>query len=216
MQLKAESRFFMVLLVLLVVCGSISSYVALKHAFGDLISLKARSQIERWQRDARRPPQIGEIGQARNALVRAVERVPGDPGLHENLAYLYGLRAAMASRLPELEHAMLDEVLVHYRQANVRRPMAPYAWANIALALHKKDEDPAAMWAALDRALTYGRREGGVQIRVASIVLARWDEAGSERQTALRDILLNSRGLAARQLRQMIEAAGRQELLAQG
>lgn len=216
MQLKAESSFFLVLLVLLVLCGSISSYIALKHAFGDLVSLKARSQIERWQRDTRRPPQIREIGQARNALVKAIERVPGDPGLHENLAYLYGLRAAMASRLPELEHAMLDEVLAYYRQANTRRPMAPYAWANIALALHKKDEDPAAMWGALDRALIYGRREGGVQIRVASIVLARWDEAGVERQTDLRNILLNSRGRAAKQLRQMLDSAGRRELLPQG
>ena len=216
MQLKAESSFFLVLLVLLVLCGSISSYTALKHAFGDLISLKVRSQIERWQRDTRRPPQIREIGQARNALVKAIERVPGDPGLHENLAYLYGLRAAMASRLPELEHAMLDEVLAYYRQANTRRPMAPYAWANIALALHKKDENPAAMWGALDRALIYGRREGGVQIRVASIVLARWDEAGVERQTDLRNILLNSRGRAAKQLRQMLDSAGRRELLPQG
>lgn len=216
MQLKAESSFFLVLLVLLVLCGSISSYTALKHAFGDLISLKARSQIERWQRDTRRPPQIREIGQARNALVKAIERVPGDPGLYENLAYLYGLRAAMAIRLPELEHAMLDEVLAYYRQANIRRPMAPYAWANIALALHKKDEDPVAMWGALDRALTYGRREGGVQIRVASIVLARWDEAGVERQTDLRNILLNSRGHAAKQLRQMLDSAGRRELLPQG
>jgi hypothetical protein len=72
------------------------------------------------------------------------------------------------------------------------------------------------MWAALDRALAYGRREGGVQIRLAGILLARWDEAGVERQTELRNILLNSRGRAARQLRQMVVAAGRQDLLPQG
>jgi len=216
MQLTEKPTCFVALLALLMLFGSISAYTALKHASGDLASLKARSQIERWQRDARRQPQIREIGQARNALVKAIERTPGDPGLHENLAYLYGLRALMASRLPELEQAMLDEVLAHYRLASVRRPMAQYAWANIALALHRKDEDPAAMWAALDRALAYGRREGGVQIRIAGIILARWDVAGFERQAELRNILLNSRGQAARQLRQMINEAGRQDLLPQG
>ncbi|WP_298393404.1 hypothetical protein [uncultured Azonexus sp.] len=216
MQLTAKPTGFVALLALLMLFGSISAYTALRHASGDLASLKARSQIERWQRDARRQPQIREIGQARNALVKAIERTPGDPGLHENLAYLYGLRASMASRLPELERAMLDEVLAHYRLASVRRPMAPYAWANIALVLHKKGEDPAAMWGALDRALVYGRREGGVQIRIAGIILARWNEAGIERQAELRNMLLNSRGRAAKELRQLLDSAGRQDLLAQG
>lgn len=216
MQLMARRGHFLAFLALLLIFGSVSAYTALKHAAGDLASLKARSQIERWQRDARLKPQIRDIGQARNALVKAIERTPDDPGLHENLAYLYGLRALMARSLPELEHAMLDEVLTHSRMAGARRPMAPYAWANIAMALHRKSEDPVAMWAALDRALAYGRREGGVQIRVAGIILARWDEAGIERQTDLHNMLLNSRGRASKQLRQMLDSAGRQDLLPPG
>jgi tetratricopeptide (TPR) repeat protein len=212
----ARRTIFLSLVAVLLVLGSISAYTAVRYAAGDMAALKVRTQIDRWQRDVRQKPQIGEIGQARNALIKAVERTPDDPALHESLAYLYGLRAAMAASLPALEHAMLDEVLTHYRSATTRRPMAPYAWVNIAQALHRKNEDPAAMWAALDRALAYGRREGGVQIRLAGILLARWDEAGVERQTELRNILLNSRGRAARQLRQMVVAAGRQDLLPQG
>lgn len=215
MQLKSHRTLLLSLVAVLLVFGSISAYKAVRYVAGDMVALKARTQIERWQRDSRQKPQIGDIGQARNTLIKAVERTPNDPALHESLAYLYGLRAAMAANLPELEDAMLDEVLTHYRLATVRRPMAPYAWVNIAQALHRKNEDPVAMWAALDRALAYGRREGGVQIRLAGILLARWDEAGAERQTELRNILLNSRGRGAKLLHQMVIAAGRQDLLPQ-
>jgi len=216
MQLMAHRTLFLSLVAVLLVFGSISAYNAIRYAAGDVTAFKARTQIDRWQRDARQKPQIGDIGQARNALVKAIKLTPGDPALYENLAYLYGLRAVMAARLPELEHAMLDEVLTHYRLATARRPMAPYAWVNTAQALHRKNEDSPAMWAAVDRALLYGRREGGVQIRLAGILLARWDDAGVERQEELRNILLSSRGRAARQLRQMAVAAGREDLLPQG
>lgn len=211
---RIKRKYLFALAVIVLFPGMLASaYIAMEYALGDVLTLQGRSQITVWQRDTARQPGIAEIGKALNSLNSGARWLPGDPAVLEGTGYLYGLRANMARSLPELEHAMLDEVLVAYRAAVVRRPMSAYAWANIALVLHRKNADLPEIWMAVDRALLYGQREAGVQIRLAEVVFRRWEEAGDSRRASFREILSTSRGRVATNLRKIIEAAGHSEEL---
>lgn len=212
---RIKRNYLLDLAVVALLMGMLASaYIATGYAIGDILTLQARSQINAWQRQTASFPRVGEIGKALNSLNSGARWLPGDPVLMEGIGYLYGLRANMARNLPELEHAMLDEVLFAYRNAVARRPMSAYAWANIALVLHRKNADLPEIWIAVDRALLYGQREAGVQIRLAEVVFRRWEEAGDYRRAAFREILSTSRGRVAGDLRKIIEAAGQPEELA--
>lgn len=212
---RIKRNYLLDLAVVVLLMGMMASiYIATGYAIGDILTLQARSQINAWQRQTASFPRVGEIGKALNSLNSGARWLPGDPVLIEGIGYLYGLRANIARNLPELEHAMLDEVLVAYRSAVARRPMSAYAWANIALVLHRKNADLPEIWIAVDRALLYGQREAGVQIRLAEVVFRRWEEAGDSRRAAFREILSTSRGRVAGDLRKIVEVAGQPEELA--
>lgn len=195
-------------LVLLAVPAVLTLHTALTYGLADILTLGARAQLTTWQRDARAKPGAEQIGQARTALQGGLRWLPGNADFHEGIAFLYGVQASRAAAIPELRDALLDEVAVHYRAALRSRPMSPYAWANIALALHLKQTEPDAMWAAFDRAMRYGQREGGVQLRLATIGLARWNEAGEARQKALAAMLAAASGATAKALGKQVAQSG--------
>lgn len=202
------------LLLLGALAGMLGSlYIALQAGLSDAKGMRARWQIGQWQLSAKMRPKPVEIGRARNELLAALEWQPDDPQMLEQLGYLYSIRSQFAQGLPELEHAMLEEAALFYRQAAARRPMSPYPWANIAFGLHRRNVDPAAMWEAFDRALQYGRREGPVQIRLLQVGLARWDEAGESRRAMLLGIIADARGRARKEILRMLEVGGRADLI---
>lgn len=197
-----------------VVAGMLATgIVAVRAGLGDIQTMRARWQVGQWQNNPGLRPKPAEIGRARNDLVAGLEWLPGDPQILESLAYLYGARAHFARGLPELENAMLDEAIAYYRAALVKRPMLPYPWANIAFGLHLRNIEPGAMWQAFDGAVRYGRREGGVQIRLVQIGISRWNEAGEARRQIVRQIVAEARGRARKEILALLEAAGRNDLL---
>jgi len=122
-------------------------------------------------------------------LKQAQARNPEDPQVEESLGYLYALQAMRSNDIPELKQALLAESIGYFRNATKLRPMSPYAWSNLALALHENDEVPEEMWTAFDRAMLYGQREIAVQKQLAEIAFARWGEVGETRQAQMRQIV---------------------------
>ncbi|MGE5469179.1 MAG: hypothetical protein ACM3X0_00140 [Bacteroidota bacterium] len=174
------------LLAVLLAAAAASLYVGFKAASADAISLQARWQISQWQAaGAQARPGPAELGAVRNDLMAALDWTPGDPQLYENLGYVYGVRAARAEAIPELNQAFLADSIGYYRQATTLRPMSTYAWANLALGLHLQGDPPESIWPAYDRAYRYGNREAGVQRILAEIGFAHWAQAGAERQGQL-------------------------------
>ncbi|MCE1238455.1 MAG: hypothetical protein LWW83_00810 [Azonexaceae bacterium] len=194
------------------VLAVLSLHTAFIYGMADVKTLKARALIADWQRNEKARPQIVQVGLARNDLIAGLKWLPGDSQLLEGLGYLYGLRAVNVENIPELHQAMLDEVLLYYRESLKRRPMAPYAWANVALALHLKDAGADEMWRSFDRAMAYGKREGGVQLKLARIALDRWSTLTPERRGEVVDMLGMARGRTVRDLKKMFENTGHDDL----
>ena len=181
------------LLGVVLLASSASLFYALRAAWADTASMQARWQINLWQTGKAPLPKLPEWGAARNDLAAALAWTPNDPQLHENLGYLYGLRALNSRIIPELEQAMLADSVSYFRQAIVARPMSPYAWTNLALALHYKGGQDAAMWQAWERGWQYGNREAGVQRMLTEIGFARWKEAAPEQQARLLEMVNTAR-----------------------
>jgi tetratricopeptide (TPR) repeat protein len=189
-----------VLIVLLLALVIPSAYFGLRAAWSDAITLKARSDIDLWQRENKRP-NIEEWRDARDALQRGLRFTPDDPKLYEHLAYLYGLRAMQASRMPELQKPLLEQVSIYYLEALRLRPMSPHTWANIALAGHLLGDRDKVVWMAFDRAMEYGANEPQVQLTLAEIGLSRW---GSLDETH-RSMIMASFKRAAPALRKQLD-----------
>ena len=162
-----------------------AAYYGLTSAWSDFGVLKARWDLERWREGKLPAPTAVDLGLTRNALNRSLMLAPENATILEDLGYVYGIRAAMASRLPDLRNSMLSQSLAFFRSAAVLRPMSPYAWANIALANHYLGTVGPEFWDAFDRSLSYGRKEFPVQKILAEIGFSRWEELDEVRRGAL-------------------------------
>lgn len=179
----------MLLLGCLLAASVLSLRTALQTGWADFQLMKPRSVIQRWQNSAT-PPSFKVWGITRNELVRIQGMNPTDPQLVESLGYLYGLQAMrIKSALPEMQGMLLDQAIAHFRAAIPLRPMSPYAWSNLAFALHEKGENSVELWSAFDRAFKYGQREISVQRQLAEIGFARWAELDQLRQNQIREIV---------------------------
>lgn len=214
MRIMARWRLIHIVpLAFLLFLSAAAIYGAVNLLMADLNSMRSRWQINQWQKKVRQPPQLSEVGRARNALTNALAWTPDDPLLYENLAYLYALQAMRVSSIPDLREALLDETIANYRLSLQHRPMAPYAWGNLALALHYRRADDNSLWIAYDRAYRYGRKEGGIQLMLAQIALERWNTLGEERQQHMRQIFAEAHGQTRKVLMKLAEAAERSDLL---
>ena len=200
------------MLALVFAASLASAFVAVNVFMADILTLQARWQVNQWQRNPLLQPAPTEIGKVRNALTVGLDWRPGDPQLIELRGYLYGVRAIRAQRLPQLRNSLLDEVIAHFQQSLSRRPMSPYAWIALAQALEMRDGLGPAFWSAYDRALAYGFREGGVQVRLVALALRHWDAAGSERQAKIQQIVNQARGGAKGEILRLLKVFGKESL----
>lgn len=178
------------LLGVLVAASLTASWSAARQAWIDFQFMKPRAVIEGWKQGE--APSIRRWGKTRDELEQVRQMNPNDPQVLESLGFLYGLQALRSEAVPELQQALLDEAISDFRAATRLRPMSPFAWSNLAFALHKKGQANEEMWAAYDRAMRYGRREGAVQHQLAEIGFAHWATLDGRRR---------------QQLQQMVEAA---------
>lgn len=176
-----------VLLGALAAVSLVTTWSGIRAGWHDFLLMKPRAVVDSWRNGA--PPGMKLWGLTQQQLKQAQARNPDDPQVEESLGYLYALQAMRSRDIPELKQALLAESIGHFRSATRLRPMSPYAWSNLALALHENDEAPDEMWAAFDRAMLYGQREIAVQKQLAEIAFARWDEAGEKRQAQMREIV---------------------------
>lgn len=208
-----RSPGLVLLLSVLVFFSLLSCWHAIRVFSADLQTMQARWQLAQWQKKPNLFPDPKAIGQVRNQLTAGLAWLPGEPHLLEGRAYLYAVRAARASRLPDLHRMLIDETITDMRRALARRPMSPYAWVSLATALEMRDGPTALMWSAFDRAMAYGQRENGVQVRLLPMALRHWDTLGGERQASVKAMLQGSRGASRAQLRKQLKAFKRDALL---
>lgn len=202
---RPKAIFVTAILPVLALVTVASLLIGLRHFVADMLTLQARYEIGQWQRHSGRQPTIQDIVRIRGQLVSGLAWLPDNPAMLESIGYLYGIQSARAERVPELRNLMLKEVILNFQQALKNRPMSCYAWANIALAKHQQNVDSDLMWRAFDRAMTYGSRERGVQIRLATVALDRWESAGLKRQVEVREMIANAKGGSADALRRLVK-----------
>lgn len=200
-------------LLVLATASAASLYVALTATLADTRSMAARWKIMQWQK-SKFLPKAAVIGAVGKELQTALAGAPGNPQLNESLGYVFRTRAAAVQGIPELEQGMWKEAAAYYRAALARRPMSPYGWANVALALHRTGADPSAIWEAYDRAFRYGQREKGVQLMLATLGFERWEEAGGERREALAVLVRTALPHARKDLLAIAARHGKQDLFA--
>ncbi|MCB4358676.1 hypothetical protein [Quatrionicoccus australiensis] len=176
-----------VLLGTLLAASLFASLAGIRAGWHDFLLMKPRAVVDSWRNGA--PPGMKLWGLTLQQLKQAQVRNPDDPQVEESLGYLYALQAMRSREIPELKQALFSESIGHFRRSTNLRPMSPYAWSNLALALHENDEASEEMWAAFDRAMLYGQREIAVQKQLAEIAFARWNEVGETRQAQMREIV---------------------------
>lgn len=187
-------------LVSLLVGGFATAYYGVTSAWSDIVTIKTRWNMTQWK-EAKVPlPQAVELGEARNVLSRALAITPENPMIHEDLGYLYGIRAIKARGLPDLQKEMFSQALDFYRRAATLRPMSPQTWANIALANHYLGTTGPEFWDAFDRSLSYGRNEFSVQTTLAEIGFSRWQDLSDARQKALLAMISGAPGSSRKSL----------------
>lgn len=190
------------LLVLLAILVLPAAWFGLRAAWSDMVTLKARDDITRWQKQGVLPD-IAAWGTVRNSLAHGIELTPDDPKLYEHMGYLYGVRAIQARRVPELRKAYLEQAIQFYVAALRLRPMSPHTWANIALAHHMLGQHDAMLWRAFDLAMRYGANEPDVQIKLMEIGLQRWPTLEEPRRAALRSAFARANPKLGKQLEQI-------------
>lgn len=176
------------LLLLVAATALISLYGVIPAAIADYATLKTRHEIERLRDGTARPPPAQAWAALRDDLLQAAAWAPDNPRWYDDLGFLYVLRARSTQgvvELTDLRRSLYTEAAAYYRQAARLRPMFPYGWANLALAKHHADQNDAEMWAAFDKALTYGRHEIGVGRMLAELAFARWQEVTPQRRDTL-------------------------------
>jgi len=190
--LFTPARFMQLALATLAVWGVVAAVqVVVPATAADLAIIKTRWQIDQWASGKAPQPSIVAWGKARNAVAEAIRITPLDPNLHENLAYLYASRAQASAFAPDLARDFMLQALASYQRSVQLRPMSGPTWSNIAQALHslaapsETGDALAPMWAAFDKAMTYGQRDAGVQLVLTDIGFARWDSMSATRQQAL-------------------------------
>jgi len=211
--LKGASSVRRAAFIVALLAGALpTAYYGLTSAWSDLVLHKARWNLTQWREGTAPLPQAVELGETRNSLNRALMLTPDNPMVHEDLGYLYGIRAMKASGLPDLQKEMLSQTLAYFRSAAVLRPMSPHTWANIALANHYLGTVGPEFWEAFDRSLNYGRNEFSVQQILAEIGFSRWPELNDVRQKALLSMIFGAPENARKSLAAIAARYHRSEL----
>lgn len=164
----------------------VTAWSAVRVGWYDFQLMKPRAVVDSWRLGT--PPSIKMWGKTLGELKALHAQNSEDPQVVESLGYIYALQATRSREIPELKQALFDEAIAYFRASTKLRPMSPYAWSNLALALHENGEASDEMWAAFDRAIRYGRREIAVQKKLAEIGFAHWSDISETRRNQLREI----------------------------
>jgi hypothetical protein len=191
-RLTLPQRLMLVVgLALLLALMGASLFQSVRVGWADANSLGARWLVSEW-RESRGPGFTPERWQqARDVLTSTLSITPDNPQLYDDLGFLHASRAQLlgygepGSPLRIYQEKLLEESIVHYRQATVLRPTFPFSWAYLAMAKDLRGQDDAELWLAFDKALRFGYTESAVRIVLTHIACAHWDELSPQRKQGI-------------------------------
>ncbi|QDL54546.1 hypothetical protein [Rhodoferax aquaticus] len=190
----------------LVIGAGFSLYYGVRAAWPDATSLPTRWRLAEW-RDGRGPLATLELWAAsRDDLRAALKLEPNNPQFYEDLGYLHAVRAqGMGVLRPDdgqftFQKILLDEAIDNYRSAGALRPTFPYPFAYFAYLKTLSGQVDDAMWAAYDRAYTYGKNEAGVQFILAQVAMPQWQLMTDDRKVAFKAMVASAQVDAKKKL----------------
>jgi len=147
---------------------------AARIGVADLLSGYIRDAIAAWSSSAA-PPDESDLVAVSRALDVALRISPGNPNHYEDLARLDFVRSGMpgttvAERADRLRHGLKS-----IRQAIALRPVSPYSWGILLRLKSELGEFDAEFNRSLERTVTLGPWEPGLQAVVLDAALNAWD-----------------------------------------
>lgn len=188
------------------VSGAILVFVIISAArigAADLLSGYARNELSAWSISAARP-EPSAVDNVSRALDVARMIAPGNPDHLEDMARLALVRSGMSGiSEPERSKRLRDGLLL-IRQAIALRPVSSYSWTTLLLLKRELAEYDPEFRHGLERAVTLGPWEPGVQSIVADVGSSAWAALPKVEQEMVRKNFV--RGMK-RQARTMIAIA---------
>jgi hypothetical protein len=146
-------------------------------------------------------------------FIESLHYSPGNPWTLEDLAALQmrRMREPKESRIPVA--MAVRSANENYHKALVQRPVAPVAWANLALTYLYVSGKDDALSAALRYADELGPWDAEVQQLVVLVSLASWDRLGSAQQAATLRTMERAAQRDGQKVTQLVESFQRADLL---
>lgn len=150
-----------------------------------LIVELAQQEVDRWV-STRKPQGMASVNRVAGYYSDSLDYVSDNPWALEGLAAME-LAKMRLSMVPGEAVAHAKAARTHLRRALLRRPTAPFLWANLALAKLYLDEKDGEFFTALRHADELGPWEPRSQEIFLFVSLAAWDklEAGQRQAAAL-------------------------------
>jgi hypothetical protein len=197
------ARIFKSLVALTIIAAlGYAAYEAGRRGLADLASMRARHDVTAWVEKGTVPGEEA-FNRTLDSLRAAARLTPEDQTLQESIGVAYDL--AQTSVDPSLRwNAYAEYALLHFRLAANRQPTSPYASANLARIKYRLGQIDRELFGALDRAMTLGPWEPGVQLIASELGLLLWQKLDAPQQARMKE---NWSRTAFRQADQLIRIA---------
>jgi cytochrome c-type biogenesis protein CcmH/NrfG len=143
----------------------------------DLNAMGPRKHVAVWASGQALPKTADEWQEAFDALSRAQQITPDNPGLFETMGDLHVVAGQRDWDDEALRHQHFGRAVEQYTQSLALRPGEAQTWAALASAYSAMGERGAPMQDAWKRALALGPNEGHVQLMLLQTALEIWAEA---------------------------------------
>lgn len=200
---------FFTLAVMFLTIAGLSAWHGISAARADAMSLQARWQVEQWRSGKRASLTTAKWEEIKKTLQSALEVTPHNAQLHDDLAYLYAMRAlgmgtpVAGSKNYILKQLLLENAITNFRLSTKLRPTFPYSWAYLAFSQHQAGQSLVNVLPAFDKALQYGNTEQNVRLVLAKIAFDNWQEMDAERKNRLIKMIEQSTPDAQKTLKKM-------------
>ncbi len=197
------------LAMLFLTVATLSAWHGASAARADAMSLQARWQVEQWRSGKRASFTTARWEEIKNTLQSALVVTPHNAQLHDDLAYLYALRAlgmgspVAGSKNYALKQLLLNNAIANFRISTELRPTFPYSWGYLAFCQHQAGQSLVDVLPAFDKALQYGNTEQNVRLVLAKIAFDNWQEMDTERKNRMIKMIEQSTLDAQKSLKKM-------------
>ncbi len=190
-------RRMAVIFLMLAIAGlaMLSLWHGVLNATADAKVLRSRWMANQWRSDTGITISSDLWQQVVEDHQSALQMAPDNAELLDNLGFLYaGLASGINESAPNtddhaLQRSLFVEALNSYRQATHLRHTFPYSWMHLAQVKFSMGEIDAELWIAYDKAFRYGHNEPGVQLALARIAFAQWENLDDIRKAQITQMI---------------------------